>query len=135
MRQMLFSASSDALVEEKSAEAKQEGKRRQRKPWERKRKIWVFAIGGAVGLVVVAAAVAVSIAVVRSRKPAAVTPDAGRASTSNVGTGTTSESGASSSTSNTSYQSLYFPQGYNGTGLNGALGGRKANTTYNQLIA
>jgi hypothetical protein len=32
------------------------------------------------------------------------------------------------------YQELYFPQGLNGTGLNGALGGRRTNTTYDQLL-
>jgi hypothetical protein len=32
------------------------------------------------------------------------------------------------------YEELYFPQGFNGTGLNGALGGRRSNTSYDQLV-
>lgn len=32
-------------------------------------------------------------------------------------------------------EDLYFPQGFKGTGLNGALGGRRSNTTYDQLVA
>lgn len=73
--------------------------------WSKKRKIWNAAV----------VLLAISVIIVAVVVPVVLTRRSSRASYS--------------------YRELYFPQGYNGTSLNGVLGGsRHQNRTYDRLV-